>query len=258
MVKRYHERFPSSSHRFDSDRPLPSECSCRLSDVKTKERLEARRLRREGRSVKEIERTLGVSRSSVSLWVRDIELTEEQHAALQSRCTSHNGQTVSGRLNAARALARRRGEQEHGRLFARRGHDLHLAGAMLFWAEGSRRRNAVVFTNSDPQMVRFFVGFLRRCYGVRNDRIAVTCNLFADHVARQWEIEQFWLDTLNLPRSSLRRSTVNVFSKDSKKKRTNKLPYGTCRVVVSETALVQSVYGAIQEYAGFDRPEWLD
>jgi hypothetical protein len=36
------------------------------------------------------------------------------------------------------------------------------------------------------------------------------------------------------------------------------LPYGTCRIVVSRTRVVQSIYGAIQEYAGFDRPAWLD
>lgn len=242
--------------------PPASEVSgglARLSVMKTTERLEARRRRRDhGESIKQIARELRVSPSTVSVWVRDIELTDEQHDALQSRCSSHNGQTVSARLNAARAHARRRGEQEHGRFLARRRNALHLAGAMLFWAEGSRGRNAVVFTNSDPQMVRFFVSFLRRCYDVRDHRIAVTCNLFADHEARQREIEQFWLDTLSLPRSSLRKSTVNIFSKHSKKRRTNKLPYGTCRVVVNDTALVQSIYGAIQEYAGFNRPEWLD
>jgi hypothetical protein len=37
----------------------------------------------------------------------------------------------------------------------------------------------------------------------------------------------------------------------------NKLPYGTCRLAVHDTALVQSIYGAIQEHAGFERPEWL-
>ena len=37
----------------------------------------------------------------------------------------------------------------------------------------------------------------------------------------------------------------------------NKLPYGTCRLSVHSTAIVQHIYGAIQEYAGFDRPEWL-
>ncbi len=55
----------------------------------------------------------------------------------------------------------------------------------------------------------------------------------------------------------LTKSTVNVYSKYSQKKRTNKLPYGTCRLSVHSTAIVQHIYGAIQEYAGFDRPEWL-
>ena len=53
-------------------------------------------------------------------------------------------------------------------------------------------------------------------------------------------------------------STVNVYSKYSKKKRINKLPYGTCRVVVSRTRIVQSIFGSIQEYAGFEREAWLE
>jgi hypothetical protein len=51
---------------------------------------------------------------------------------------------------------------------------------------------------------------------------------------------------------------VNVYSKYSQKKRKNKLPYGTCRVVVHRTRVVQSIFGAIQEYGGFSRREWLD
>jgi hypothetical protein len=50
---------------------------------------------------------------------------------------------------------------------------------------------------------------------------------------------------------------VNVYSKYSQKKRRNKLPYGTCKVVYSDTRTVQSIYGAIQEYAGLERPGWL-
>jgi hypothetical protein len=51
---------------------------------------------------------------------------------------------------------------------------------------------------------------------------------------------------------------VNVYSKYSLKKRANKLPYGTCKLVVHSTRIVQTIYGSIQEYGGFDRPEWLD
>jgi hypothetical protein len=50
---------------------------------------------------------------------------------------------------------------------------------------------------------------------------------------------------------------VNKYSKHSQKKRRNKLPYGTCRLTVYDTRLVQQIYGAIQEYAGVDREEWV-
>ena len=129
---------------------------------------------------------------------------------------------------------------------------------MLFWAEGDKCRNAVRVANSDPEVLRMFLRFLRQCYGAPVERVAISCNLFADHIQRQREIEDFWLRTLGLPRSCLRKSIVNVYSKYSQKKRKNKLPHGTCKVVYSDTQTVQSIYGAIQEYAGFERPEWLD
>jgi transposase-like protein len=220
--------------------------------MKTNERLEARRLRREeGGLIKSIARRLGVSVSSVSLWVRDIELTPEQRAALRNKMSG--GQAS----NAIAARRRRRASQEGGRAFVRNADPLFVAGIMLFWAEGAKARNEAAIVNSDPELVRFFARFLRRFYNVPDERFRVACNLFADHVDRQREIEQFWLDTLDLPRSCLRKSMVNVYSKYSQRKRKGRLPYGTCKLVVCDTAVVQSIYGAIQEYAGFDRPEWL-
>jgi transposase-like protein len=223
--------------------------------MKTEERNKACRLRREqGASVKELAKLLGVSRSSVSLWVRDIELTEAQYLALRGRM---GGRIDGPRANAVAALARRKEAQGSGRALARRGELLHAAGCMLFWAEGSRDRNTVRFTNSDPAMVAYFLRFLRTCYRVPDEKVGVTCNLFADHADRQDEIEVFWLAVLQLPRTCLRKSTVNTYSKYSEKKRKNRLRYGTCRLTVSDTQLVQSIYGAIQEYAGFDREEWV-
>ena len=79
-----------------------------------------------------------------------------------------------------------------------------------------------------------------------------------DHLDRQVAIEDYWLARLELPRLCLRKSVVNVYSKYSLKKRTNKLPYGTCKLVVHRTRIVQTIFGSIQEYGGFERPEWLD
>jgi hypothetical protein len=228
-----------------------------LSDLKTEERLVVRGLRAEGRSVKEVAALTGVSVSSVSLWVRDIELDEEARAALRARNPAHNGEIVR-KANIRRARARRAGWQADGRRRARAGDRLHHAGCMLYWAEGSKSRSAVQFTNSDPAMISVFVDFLRDCYSAASADIGLRVYLFADHLEAQRRIERFWLRTARLPAASLRRSVVNRYSSRSAGKRVNRLPYGTCRVTLHRASVLQSIYGAIQEYGGFDRPEWLE
>jgi transcriptional regulator with XRE-family HTH domain len=230
-----------------------------LSDMKTLERKAARWLRHEeGMSVKEIERILDVSRSSVSLWVRDIQLTPEQHAALLARNPCFNGQLKGSNVNRERSRLRRRGYQLEGRRRMRELDSVFVAGCMLYWAEGAKKRTAVDFSNSDPEVIRFFARFLRRCFAVTPEQTRICCHLFADHIARQREIEQFWLDVAGLPHSSLRKSMVNHYSRSSQRKRTNRLPYGTCKLVVHSTEVVQQIFGGIQELGGFNRPAWLD
>jgi transcriptional regulator with XRE-family HTH domain len=119
--------------------------------VKTEEREKARSLRqKEGLPIKEIARRVGVSVSSVSEWVRDIELTDEQHEALLARNPAYNRQLSGWAVAAARRREERRAAQEEGRELARRRDPVHVAGCMLYWAEGSKRRNQLRFSNSDP------------------------------------------------------------------------------------------------------------
>ena len=70
------------------------------------------------------------------------------------------------------------------------------------------------------------------------------------------EIESWWLERLHLPPACLRKAAVNRISRSSLGRRPP-LVYGTARVAVGSTFVVQSIYGAIQAYAGFDRPAWL-
>jgi transposase-like protein len=230
-----------------------------LSTVKTRERELARKLRsEEGASIKEIARRVGVSVSSVSLWVRDVELTGGQEARLRLRNRIYDGQKKGCAIASAHRRAERLAAQEEGRRVARRRELMHVAGCMLYWAEGAKNRNQLRFTNSDPEMARFFVEFLQTIFGLAPHDIRLTCNLFADHLERQREIEHFWLDALGLPETSLCKSVVNVYSRHSQRKRLNMLPHGTARIVVSRTAVTQHIFGAIQEYAGFRRDAWLE
>jgi hypothetical protein len=129
---------------------------------------------------------------------------------------------------------------------------------MLYWAEGSKGRNSVVLTNSDPQMLRFFARFLRESMGVKDADLSMRLNVYLGNGLSLERIEDFWLGVLDLPHTALRKHSINHFpTSSSGKKRT--LPYGVCTLRVSRsTRLVQHIYGAIQEYAGFAEPRWLD
>jgi len=73
--------------------------------MKTKERKEARRIRaEEGAPLNEICKRLKVSKSSVSLWVRDIELTIEQKNKLLLNNPAFNGQTIGAETNRRKCL----------------------------------------------------------------------------------------------------------------------------------------------------------
>src|SRR4051794_33828688 len=132
---------------------------------KPHEREEARELRRQGMPIKRIAKTLGVSSSSVSYWTRDIQLSAEQRRRnLRGPKGPQNPQAVQRRANEwrRRSRAKRLRYQEEGRARAREDDALHMAGCLLYWAEGTKSRNTVCFANSDIAMVRFFVHFLRQ------------------------------------------------------------------------------------------------
>jgi hypothetical protein len=226
--------------------------------VKAVEREAARRLRWEdGLAMREIADRLGVAVSSVSRWTRDITLTGEQEDQLRRSNRLVDAQRIGRDAMRRSARMKRLEAQGHGRALARQRDPLHVAGCMLFWAEGSKRRDAVVFTNSDTDMLEHFLKFLRTFYAVADDKIGFSLNCHLGNGLDLPDIERWWLRRLKLPDSCLRAHTVNRPSSAARRRRTT-LPYGTARIVVCSTFIVQSIYGAIQEYAGFRRPEFLD
>lgn len=213
--------------------------------------------RDEGRSVREIATLLGVSVSSVSRWTADITLSPGFIESLRRRNPAVNGCLTGTREQSTAKRAIRMEAQRRGRELARQPTRLHLAGCMLYWAEGSKDRNSVKLTNSDPDLVALFVSFLRACYDVRPERITLRVNCHLNNGLDLAEIEAWWLGRLDLPLASLRKSIVNRPSSASRWHR-NILVYGTVSVSVHSTAIVQSIYGAIQQYAGIERPAWVD
>ena len=229
---------------------------------KPNEHSEARRLREAGMPYKRIATRLGVSSGSVHLWTRDIELTPEQiERNLRGPRGPQAPHLIERRVAAVRAVhrARRVAAQGDGRATARQGNALHQAGCMLYWAEGSKERNTLIFSNSDQDLIRYFWGFLQTCFGLGPQEVTIRINVYTGNGLTLSEIETHWLETLDLPRTCLRKGTVNHFPTSSSGRRKNKLPFGVCTLKVRRsTRILQHIYGAIQEYAGFEEPGWLD
>ncbi len=224
-----------------------------MTVMKRETREQARQLRTQGISVIQIAEQLGVSKGSVSVWVRDIELTPSQIENLKKSNHRQAGQLIGAKANQQKALEKRKKWQEFGRIKAREGNLLHMKGCMLYWAEGAKNRNSVIFVNSDPDMMLAFIQFLRQALNVDDDimKLQIHCHTH-DEIERE-RIGRYWVDLLGLKPTNLR----NIQTKKGSDTRKNILHNGVCALTVHSTELAMHIYGAIQEYGGFERPEWL-
>lgn len=102
-------------------------------------------------------------------------------------------------------------------------------------------------------MVLFFIRFLREEFRVEDTSIALRIHCHTEDAQEIKRIETYWCDLLELPASCVRKTYI----KDSTSARLNRLQNGVCDIRIHRTDIVQHIYGAIQEYAGFENPAWL-
>lgn len=138
-------------------------------------------LRREGKSYREIRERIPVSKSSLSLWLTDVVLTEEQRERLE--VLKRVGQTKAARTIQARRLTRQRATIDGARaqIPAVAESELFVAGVVLYWAEGSKAKpwrpgEQVDLINSDPDVIRLFLRWLA-LLGIGLDRLVFTISI---------------------------------------------------------------------------------
>ncbi|MFF7924817.1 hypothetical protein ACFZDP_27160 [Streptomyces mirabilis] len=205
----------------------------------------ARELRGQGWTYNEIQAELGCSKSSVSLWVRDLPHPEP-------RCTPEEQRA---RMNAG--LARLRAEQDRVRGETRRAaaaaigkltdRELFLVGVGLYWAEGAKdkpysRREQVLFVNSDPGMISAFLAWLDLLQVERERlRFRVMIHESADVPAA----ERFWADHVGADRSSFNKSTLKKHNPKTVRKNVGDNYRGCLVIYVLQSAdLYRRIEGA--------------
>lgn len=153
---------------------------------------EARRMRAENRTLADIAASLGVSKSSVSVWVRDVPFTPSRRRTGPQRRT-HPAHTA--KLRQIEELDEL-GVQRIGTLGE---HAFLVAGVALYAGEGTKGDGTVAFANTDPSMVAFFCAWLRRFFVIDESRLRVRVYL---HDGLDLEAaERRWARVTGVPRT---------------------------------------------------------
>ena len=157
---------------------------------KVEEQEQARALRARNRTLADIAQILGVSKSSVSLWVRDVPFTP----TLRLRGPHRRPHPAhEAKLRQIEEL-NRAGRKHLGVLT---DEALLVAGIALYAGEGSKTDGEVRFSNSDPKMVRLFCVWFRRFFNV--DETRMRGRLYLHQGLDVSAAEAFWSSVANIP-----------------------------------------------------------
>ncbi|MGW2963347.1 hypothetical protein ACWDGI_33480 [Streptomyces sp. NPDC001220] len=168
----------------------------------------ARELRLQGWTYDQIQVELGCSKSSISLWVRDLPKPERRDPTEQAK--------LAGRKRWEHELAIRDAERQETKAVAKReigeltDRELFMAGVALYWAEGSKdkpyaRRENVIFVNSDPGVIKFYLAWLD-LLNVERERLRFT--VMIHETADISGAEQYWADLVGADRSAFYKTTL--------------------------------------------------
>ena len=191
-------------------RDVPPPAWTRRPRAKDAVREEAIRLRLEGRSYSEIQATLGVSKSSLSLWLRDVPLTEEYRERLANKLRVAAQKRAASVRTASQTRARRLVDESAGEIGELSELELFVAGVVAYWAEGTKSkpwgpRAGVAFINSDPGMVKLFLAWLALL------KIGLADLSFRIHIHESADIEgalRFWSGVVGCPAQRFQRTTL--------------------------------------------------
>ncbi len=189
---------------------------------KSTEKGRAIKLRKSGLSYNEILKIIPVAKSSLSLWLKDLPLTQKEKRYLKSR---KDNNISRGRIKAASELMGRRIEREKDHvfeaknLFEKHKHDpLFLIGVALYWAEGTKRSSIFQFINSDHSMNKFMFLWIQKYMQIPKEKIGL--RLYGHKIYEHEDCEVFWAKVLGVEISQFSK-TVYKPSRLMIKKRPN-------------------------------------
>jgi transposase len=207
----------------------------------------ARLLREQGYDYNRIAAELGVSKGTVSAWVHDMPWPERLS---YEECRKRAAEGVRRYWEAERPAREVKREATRAVAAAEIGaltqRELLIAGAIAYWCEGSKnkpynRKDRVMFMNSDPGLITFFLRFLDAA-GISRDRLIYRVNIHES--ANVAAAERFWLTLTGAGSDQFRRTSLKRHNPKTVRKNVGDGYYGCLCVAIRQgAALYQRIEG---------------
>ncbi len=207
---------------------------------------EALKLRKEGMSYSQIKQKIGVSKSTLSGWLKEYPLSKERILELTSKSER--------RIEKYRETMRRKREERLQIVYEKEKkilpfdtREILIFGLGLYWGEGAKARGASLsMSNTDPSLIKFFIFWLIKSFSIAKENLKVNLQLYKD-----MDVEKeiyFWQNVLGLSRKQFNKPYI----KESPLKAINHkggFGHGTCNVYIGSVNLSERVLMAIKAVA---------
>lgn len=217
--------------------------------AKSEQRLRARELRLCGMSIIKIASIVKVAKSTISMWCRDIDLTEEQKSKLLA---SKEEGLKKGQLMGAEMQKRRRIEKIEKytlegirQLSNIKPKEYFIAGLALYLAEGSKGFKGTIFTNSDARIIKLMMNWFGDYFKIPINDFTFYLIINEIHKPRERVVKSYWTKYLGISITQFRKTTF-VRTKQKKVYANHDNYYGTIHFrILKSTDLLYKIQGLI-------------
>ena len=217
--------------------------------ARLKDREKALALRKQGKSYSQIKKALGVSKSTLSYWLREYPLSKQRIRELrdwnETRIEKYRNTMRRKREERLRQFY----EEQKKLIFPFNKRDIFLSGLFLYWGEGTKRQTSVLsVSNTDPSIIKFFIVWTNKSLNVPKEKLKVQLQLYSNMNIKK-EV-QFWSKTLKLSSNQF----IKPYIKKSSSERINhkgSFGHGTCNVKIGDARLTEKILMGLKSISDY-------
>ena len=201
----------------------------------------ARKLRHDGWSLGEINLKMKVPKNTISGWVKDIRLTNQQAKRIREKIVNSGiiGRPLAVQVNRKKIEQWKRNIRDSVKnfenIFLKNPELGKLVCGLLYLCEGAKypSTRGLIFANSDPEIIKCFLSLLRRFFNIREEKLR--CRIMHRCDQNIKKLNKHWSRLTKIP--------LKQFFKTTPDKRTSGKPTlkenykGVCSIQYSDTTL---------------------